>query len=46
LNYGYDMQTALLISHTIEQSKKYALIDKILYQDSYGPGYFWVWRKL
>jgi 4-amino-4-deoxy-L-arabinose transferase-like glycosyltransferase len=46
LNYGYDLQTATLIAKTIEQSKRYILIDKIPYQSSYGPGYFWVWRKL
>lgn len=45
LNYGYDMKTALLISQTITQSKKYDLIGKIPYQDSYGSGYFWVWRR-
>ena len=45
LNYGYDIQTALLISHAIEQSKKYDLIDVIPFQDSYGTGHFWVWRK-
>ncbi len=46
LNYGYDLQTATLISQAIEQSKKYKLIDKIPYQNYYGTGYFWVWRKL
>lgn len=45
LNYGYDMQTALLISRTIAQSKKYTLIDVIPYQDAYGGGHFWIWRK-
>jgi hypothetical protein len=45
LNYGYDMQTALLISHTIEESKKYELLTKIPYHNIYGDGYFWVWRK-
>jgi hypothetical protein len=45
LNYGYDIQTALLISQTIEHSKKYDLIDKIPYRDAYGTGYFWIWRK-
>jgi hypothetical protein len=45
LNYGYDIQTAILISHAIEHSKKYDLIDKIPYRDSYGTGYFWIWRK-
>jgi 4-amino-4-deoxy-L-arabinose transferase-like glycosyltransferase len=45
LNYGYDIQTALLISQTIEHSKKYNLIDKIPYRDAYGTGYFWIWRK-
>jgi Dolichyl-phosphate-mannose-protein mannosyltransferase len=46
LNYGYNLQTAILISQAIEQSKKYKLIDKIPYQNYYGTGYFWVWRKL
>jgi len=45
LNYGFDAQTAFVILHAIQQSKKYDLIDKIPYQDSYGTGYFWVWRK-
>jgi len=46
LNYGFNARTAILILQAIEHSKKYTLIDKIPYQDSYGPGYFWVWRKL
>jgi hypothetical protein len=47
LNYGgYYFQTDTLVTQAIKQSKKYVLIDKIPYQDYYGPGYFWVWRKL
>jgi len=46
LNYGFKAQTAIIILQAIQQSKKYALIDKIPYQDSYGTGYFWIWRKL
>jgi len=45
LNYGYDIQTAILISHAIEQSKKYDLIDVIPFRDAYGTGHFWIWRK-
>ena len=45
LNYGYDIQTDLLIAKTIEHSKKYVLIAKIPYHDAYGDGYFWLWRK-
>jgi dolichyl-phosphate-mannose-protein mannosyltransferase len=46
LNYGFNAKTAIIILQAIQHSKKYALIDKIPYQDSFGPGYFWVWRKL
>ncbi len=45
LNYGYDIKTALVIAHAIEQSKQYKLIDVIPNQDFYGIGHFWVWRK-
>jgi 4-amino-4-deoxy-L-arabinose transferase-like glycosyltransferase len=45
LNYGNTIQTDLLIAQAIEQSKKYDLIDKIPTRDSYGTGYFWIWRK-
>jgi 4-amino-4-deoxy-L-arabinose transferase-like glycosyltransferase len=46
LNYGFNTQTAVIIQQAIKYSKKYVLIDKIPYQDSYGSGYFWIWRKL
>ncbi len=46
LNYGYHIQTDILIAQAIEHSKKYNLIAKIPYQDYYGTGYFWIWRKL
>jgi 4-amino-4-deoxy-L-arabinose transferase-like glycosyltransferase len=46
LNYGTDIQTAIIIAKAIQKSKKYALIDKIPYQDFYGYGYFWIWRKI
>lgn len=46
LNYGgYYYQRDTLIAQAIKQSKKYTLIEKIPYDDYYGPGYFWVWRK-
>ncbi len=46
LNFTDTVQTDLLISQTIEHSKKYALIAKISNRDSYGTGYFFIWRKL
>jgi hypothetical protein len=47
LNYGYyHLQTAILIAQANENSNKYTLIAKIPYQDYYGTGYFWIWRKL
>jgi len=45
LNYGYNIQIALLIDHTLEQSKKYELIAKVPSHNIYGSGIFWVWRK-
>jgi hypothetical protein len=45
LNYGYNVQTALFVNKTIEQSKKYELIAKVPYHDAYGDGNFSVWRK-
>jgi Dolichyl-phosphate-mannose-protein mannosyltransferase len=45
LNYGYNIPTAILIAKTLSDSKKYELIAKIPYQDYYGTGVFWVWRK-
>lgn len=45
LNYGFDYATAMSISNDIKQSKKYELVAKIPFQDSYGTGYFSVWGK-
>lgn len=46
LNYGRDIPTAILIAQAIAHSKKYTLIDKIPYWSFYGPGYFWIWRRV
>jgi hypothetical protein len=47
LNYGYNnLQNSTVIVNAIKNSKKYVLIDKIPYQDFYGTGYFWIWRKI
>ena len=35
-----------MLAHAIEQSKKYVLTSKVPLWDSYGTGYFWVWRKI
>src|SRR6266581_3654105 len=45
LNYGNTIQTDLLIAQAIEHSKKYDLIQQIPNRDSYGTGYFFIWRK-
>ena len=45
LNYGYNASLAQLISSYIKTSKHYDLLVKISYHNSYGNGYFWVWRK-
>ncbi len=45
LNYGFDAATAQVIRNAVIASKKYELIAKIPYQDSYGSGLFWVWRR-
>ena len=45
LDFGATAQFDYLMVQTIGQSKKYDLIDKIPNKDSYGAGYFWIWRK-
>jgi hypothetical protein len=45
LSYGYDASTAQLIYRDIQVSGHYDLIAKIAYQNAYGKGYFWIWRK-
>ncbi len=45
INYGYNAATATIVAQAIAQSKKYDLIAKVPYQNTYGTGYFWVWRK-
>ena len=45
LDFGATAQFDYLMVQTIGQSKKYDLIDKIPYRDSYGTGYFFIWRK-
>jgi len=46
LDFGASVQVDLLIAQAIKHSKKYVLIDKIPISDSYGTGYFFIWRKL
>src|SRR6266700_1780825 len=45
LDYGNTIQTDILIAQAIEHSKKYDLIQQIPNRDSYGTGYFFIWRK-
>jgi 4-amino-4-deoxy-L-arabinose transferase-like glycosyltransferase len=46
LSYGYNASLAAYIAQQVEASKKYQLIAKIPNRNSYGTGYFWIWRKL
>jgi len=46
LSYGYNAPKAVLLDQQLRASKKYQLIDKIPNRNSYGTGYFWIWRKV
>ncbi|HKV58965.1 MAG TPA: glycosyltransferase family 39 protein [Ktedonobacteraceae bacterium] len=46
LSYGYNAALAVFIGQELAASRKYQLIDKIPNSNSYGTGYFWIWRKL
>ncbi len=46
LSYGYNAPTAVFIDQQLRASGKYQLIAKIPNSNSYGKGYFWIWRKL
>jgi hypothetical protein len=43
--FGDHVPLDLLVGQAIEHSKKYSLIDKIPYRDSYGSSFFFLWRK-
>jgi hypothetical protein len=45
LNFGATAELDKRIAHYIETSHKYDLIDLIPQSDSYGSGYFFIWRK-
>jgi len=46
LSYGYDAPTAVFIGQELAASGRYQLITRIPNSNSYGKGYFWIWRKL
>ena len=46
LNFGYNSSLANVINAELRKVKKYELISKIPYDDTYGNGYFWVWRRV
>ncbi len=46
LSYGYNAALAVFIGQEIAASGKYQLIARIPNSNSYGRGYFWIWRKL
>ena len=45
LSYGYNAHLAFAIDGDMKASKNYDLVTKIPYHNSYGDGYFWIWRK-
>jgi len=46
LSYGYNAALAVFIGQELAASGNYQIIDKIPNSNSYGRGYFWIWRKL
>lgn len=46
LSYGYNAALAVFIGQELTASGKYQLIAKIPNSNSYGKGFFWIWRKL
>jgi hypothetical protein len=46
LSYGYNAALAVFIDQQLTATGKYQLIAKIPNSNSYGTGYFWIWRKL
>jgi 4-amino-4-deoxy-L-arabinose transferase-like glycosyltransferase len=45
LNFGYRADVAGFVYHELSASKKYALVAKVPLSNSYGTGYYWIWRK-
>ena len=45
LSYGYNAHLAFAIDGDMKASKNYDFVTKIPYHNSYGNGYFWIWRK-
>jgi hypothetical protein len=45
LSFNYQPAQARFIAHLLAASRNYDLIDKILFQNSFGTGYFYLWRS-
>ena len=45
LSYGYNAKLAFAIEGDMKASKNYDFVTRIPYHNSYGNGYFWIWRK-
>jgi hypothetical protein len=45
LSYGYHAPLAMQITQYVTASQHYDLVAKIPCYNSYGQGYFWLWRK-
>lgn len=45
LNFGARAAVAEAIDQAIRSGGEYALVTRTYYPNSYGPGYFWIWRR-
>jgi 4-amino-4-deoxy-L-arabinose transferase-like glycosyltransferase len=45
LTFGYRAALAKSVDRALRASKQYELVEKLPYQNTYGPGYRWLWRK-
>jgi len=45
LNFGARAAVAEAIDQAIRADGQYDLVAKRFYPNSYGPGYFWIWRR-
>jgi hypothetical protein len=45
LSYGFTAQLSHAIGHELSASGQYELVAKAPFQNAYGTGYYWIWRK-
>jgi 4-amino-4-deoxy-L-arabinose transferase-like glycosyltransferase len=45
LSFGYNADAASFIYRTMLASKRYSLVTKVPLSNTFGSGYYWIWRK-